>query len=767
MHVLIVTTDDELAARVEAELRGADHSASRWQPGKPHSLMGRVAVVDGGPDVVAAVNEAEPGLPVIALCEPRDVGSLACRGVASFALKPLAPGEIVARCQVVTTRMTVDSTREKLLVKAVEAANDIIEITNQKAVLQFVNNAYERTLGFTAEEAVGKTPAQLVRSDMHDREFFQAIDLALSRPGGVWRGVIISRARDGRLVHLESTVSAVANDDGVVTHHVGVKRDITKRLEERAQLRRANKALAQARDAALAASRAKSEFLANMSHELRTPLNAILGYSEMLLEDAEDRADEASANDLLRIKNAGEHLLSLINDVLDISKIEAGHMDLCIERFDLSQFIDGVLATVQPLVAERGNALSVERPRIEGEGRALIVSADEMKLKQALLNLLSNANKFTEKGDITLELRLDEREGRQWLHASVKDTGIGISSDQVARLFQPFVQADASTTRRFGGTGLGLAISKRFCEMMGGTITVESEVGAGSTFTLTVPRHVATEADSTIEVSTRRATQAPRAVTVADATHTILLIDDDQNVQDLLLRSLSASGYRVECVSSGPEGIERARELRPDAVILDVLMPGMDGWTVLGTLKADDLTADIPVIMLTMIEQRSQGIALGASDYLVKPVDRSRLLGVLGRLLPREAARVLIVEDDEDTRTLMRRTVEGIGHEVIEAENGQVALDKLDALGGRPDIVLLDLMMPVMDGFTFLGRLREQPRYDDMPVVVVTAREFAAAEREELSRLAYRIIEKGAKSREQLVDTVQHWVRSRLGADVE
>ena len=455
--------------------------------------------------------------------------------------------------------------------------------------------------------------------------------------------------------------------------------------------------LQRAKDDAEAASRTKSQFLANMSHELRTPMNAILGYSEMLQEEAEDKGLEDFTPDLQKIQNAGKHLLSLINDILDLSKIEAGKMELYLEDFDIREVVNDVAATVESLIGKKGNKLVVHVPEDAGRMRA-----DLTKVRQSLFNLLSNAAKFTENGEITLGVRKD---GGDWLF-TVQDTGIGMTAEQMAGLFEAFAQADASTTRKYGGTGLGLAITRRFCRMMGGDATVESTPGSGSAFTLRLPATSPTpQPAGDAQVGT-----PPEELSAMNPGDVVLVIDDDPAARDLMRRFLVREGFRPETAASGEEGLRLAQSLHPVAITLDVMMPGMDGWTVLQQLKADAGTQDIPVIMLTMVDDKNIGFALGATDYLTKPVDRNRLAAILGRYHCHEdGCRVLLVEDDEPTREMMNALLTREGCVVTEAANGRIALEQMQT--SRPDLILLDLMMPEMDGFEFAQRLRERAEW--------------------------------------------------------
>jgi signal transduction histidine kinase/CheY-like chemotaxis protein len=496
-------------------------------------------------------------------------------------------------------------------------------------------------------------------------------------------------------------------------------------LEEQVEQRTAE--LAEAKVAAEVANRTKSQFLANMSHELRTPLNAIIGYSEMIAEEAADSGDTQYAADLNKIHSSGKHLLGLINDILDLSKVESGRMELYLESFDVRALVDEVAATVQPLVEKKSNSLDVR----VAAGVATM-RADQVKVRQILLNLLSNASKFTENGMIALTVEAGGTAEAGELMFVVRDSGIGMTPEQMGRLFQAFAQADAGTSAKFGGTGLGLAITRHFCELMGGSVSVESEPGLGTAFTVTLPRDVAPAPAA--EVPRHRAAAEPGAATV-------LVVDDDAGTREMLERMLAKEHYRVVSAAGGDEGLRLARELLPDVITLDVMMAGTDGWTVLARLKADPATAAIPVVMLTITDDRSLGFALGAADYLTKPVDRERLADVLARVQAEgRQGPVLVVDDDAGVREMLRRTLEKSNWKVVEAAHGREALERLVE---GPAVVLLDLMMPEMDGFEFLEELRSRPDGRDLPVVVLTAMTLTSADRDRLQSSVTRVLQKG------------------------
>jgi adenylate cyclase len=495
------------------------------------------------------------------------------------------------------------------------------------------------------------------------------------------------------------------------------------------------------------ANEAKSHFLANMSHELRTPLNAIIGVSEMLLEDAQELARSEQIEPLERVLRAGRHLLALINEILDLSKIEAGKMQLELESFVIAPLVRDVATTLATAAEKNGNRIEVR-----GADELGAMFADEMRIRQALLNLASNAVKFTEKGVVTItaQREADAAGGGEWVVLRVADTGIGMTPQQMGRLFQDFTQADDSTTRRYGGTGLGLAISRRFCRMMGGDITVESEPGRGSTFTIRLPAVVKAapeEADSAPPLSPP---PAPRPVGAKDgrAPH-ILVIDDDRTVRELMARHLTRQGFEVSTTGDGIEALALARSERPDAVTLDVVMSGIDGWTVLAALKGDPELAHIPVVLVTIVEDPQRGYALGATDYLVKPVDRRKLVESLRALCGVATGTVLVVDDDHGARATMRELLEREGWKVTEAEHGRAALERLAA--GAPDAIVLDLLMPEMDGFEFVAELRHRAEWHDVPVIVVTAMELSQEDRRRLKGAVERILIKKGQPRDAVL----------------
>ncbi len=639
--------------------------------------------------------------------------------------------------------------REQRLARQHEAqfltmANGVPQLswmTDPEGDVHWYNRRWYEFTGTTFEEMAGWGWRKVHHPDHADRverRFRHSLE-----SGEPWEDTFPLRGKDGEYRWFLSRAMPVldqpdaSHPDGRLLGWIGTNTDIT-------EMREVEQRLEAARDEAEAANRAKSTFMANMSHELRTPLSAIIGYAEMLAEDISDGTEPVDlASDVDKIEGNARHLLGLINDVLDLSKVESGKMEAFVETFDVDTMVEDVGSTVAALMEKKGNRFELRRGGTLGTMRS-----DVTRLRQVLLNLLSNAAKFTEKGLVTLTVTREQ----SWISFAVSDTGIGMNAEQLAKLFQRFQQADVSTTRQFGGTGLGLALTRAFATLLGGTVDVASEVGKGSTFTVRLP---AAMPESDAEAAPLAEIDRGAHDDVAGR-EVVLVIDDDETQRDLMSRFLIREGFLARTAADGPTGLELAKRLMPRAILLDVTMPGMDGWSVLSTLKADPELAAIPVVMVTFVSERALANSLGAADYVIKPVDWSRLRHVMEAFREAEGD-VLIVDDEPEMRRLARTALERNGWSVVEAQNGADGL----ALVTRsiPRVILLDLSMPVMDGFGFLKELRQRPGCEQVPVVVLTALDLTADDRRRL-RGANQILNKGSTKMSDLVDKLR-----RLGTD--
>ncbi len=647
-----------------------------------------------------------------------------------------------ARKQVEAERMLLDQrVRDQQFYtrSLIESNIDALITTDPRGIITDVNKQMEALTGCTRDELIG-APFKDYFTDPERAE--AAIKLVLGE-SKVTDYELTARARDGKETVVSYNATTFHDRDRKLQGVFAAARDVTERKRYEQSLEQAN--------------RAKSVFLANISHELRTPLNAILGYSEMLQEEAVERKLDEFGADLRKINGAGKHLLALINNILDLSKIEAGKMEMFLETFDVARMIDEVASTIRPMVKENANTLHIECAPDLGA-----MHADQIKVRQGLFNLLSNAAKFTHDGNITLNAGREIMDGSEWIVFRVADTGIGLSPEQIVKLFQDFTQADPSTTRKFGGTGLGLALTRRFCQIMGGDVTVHSLPGKGSVFTIKLPAVVSeVKPEAAAEIAGAQVVGASRdgdgTERFAPTESCVLVIDDDPVQRDLLDRFLSKEGFCVRTAAGGDAGLRLARQLRPVAITLDVMMPDMDGWSVLAALKADAALRDIPVIMLTMVDDPERGFTLGAADYATKPVDRARLSHILKKYTcPHPPCPVLMVEDDPATRELTRAILEKEGWMVSEAENGRAALACMER--ERPSLILLDLMMPEMDGFEFADRVRQHPEWRSIPIVVLTAKDLTAEERRRLNGSVETILRKAGDSRTALLNQVRDLV---------
>jgi signal transduction histidine kinase/CheY-like chemotaxis protein len=509
--------------------------------------------------------------------------------------------------------------------------------------------------------------------------------------------------------------------------------------EQQAEIERQNRELR-------VASQLKSEFLANMSHELRTPLTIVLGFTNTVLRGAQGPLTEPQSDSLRRVYDNAKHLLGLINDILDLSKIEAGQMEIEPEPFNLPGCLEAVGDNFRPMAEGKGLAFRVELDR---DLPQQLVS-DEIRVRQVVTNLASNAVKFTDRGEVTLAAR---RDGPDGVVVEVRDTGPGIAEEDIPKIFDQFRQLDGATTRRAGGTGLGLSIVRRLVELLGGRLEVRSRLGVGSTFEVHLPARLdEAKASPDVHAPDGAPTEPREGGTPARVRgQLVLAIDDDEDFLALLRAAFAGTPFALRCASSGQEGLELAQALRPDAITLDVMMPQMDGWRVLGALKSNPATAEIPVILLSVLQRRGLGLMLGASDYLTKPVDRDRLLAAIRQVShARAGGTILVVDDDPDIRKMLDVELRSQGFTRIEtAPDGVEGLRMARELS--PDLVVLDLMMPRMDGFEMAARLQEDEATRGIPIIVLTAKDLTAADMARLNGQIEEIIQKGALNVDALI----------------
>ena len=496
-----------------------------------------------------------------------------------------------------------------------------------------------------------------------------------------------------------------------------------------------------ARDEARDASDQKTKFFANMSHELRTPLNAILGYGEMLYEDCEDLGYDDLLPDLKKITSSGTHLLSLINNILDLSKIEAGKMELFVTSFEIENMIQTIKDVSEPLAAKNDNGFVINLDGAMGS-----MSQDETKLRQCLTNFLSNGFKFTKNGTVTLDVKARIVDDVEFVDFAVIDTGAGMSPGGVAKVFEEYTQAERSTSANYGGTGLGLPISKKFAEIMGGDVIVTSEEGVGSVFTMSVPRECPEYNEDEVEGS---------VINLDDQDNLVVLVDDDVAMHDLIKRTISKLNLTLLGATNSEKGMELIREVKPKLILLDVLMPGRDGWSLLKECKTDQELKDIPVIMISQLNQSNLASSLGANDYLTKPIDRTHFINTLKRILgtDNQNQKVLVIDDDKDVRELLTRLLKDAGYRPIDARDGKEGLERTK---DEPALIILDLEMPRMDGFEFLDQyIKDVPEEKRAPVLVFSGKDLTDVQEDLLKERVIGLVKKDDVSMDKLSQMIQ------------
>jgi PAS domain S-box-containing protein len=693
-------------------------------------------------------------------------------------------GEVSGREQQLRQAQDDLSHREQHYRALIENATDLVTIVDPDGTIRYKSPSIQRILGYTSDELVGQSSFDFIHPDDQAsvRESFRRL---ANRLGSHGQTEYRFRHKDGSWRTLESHSSGLIGDPAVGGIIVN-SRDITERkraedeilqhkarLEERvrsrtAELEQKNEELQGAKEATEQAMKQQEIFLSNVAHDLRTPLTIVIGYSEDLLRRAKKQGHDAFIPDLKLIVNRGKELLELINDLLNLSKaMNDKGIELDIEEFDVEEMVRGHMEGIGTIAQKYGN--TIEFHPEAGLGSMI---ADKVKVWRLLMNLLSNACKFTKDGTITTTAGRFQDGDAERIFFRVADTGIGMSPERQSRLFDRFSQVHATSGKLQAGVGLGLSICMVYCKAMGGQIVVESEEGRGSTFTVTLPAEIC----PTVPASRGAEVPAPPPAPVLapsapvadtnghstrpgdDDANLVLIIDDDASVCQLLERNLDEEGFRARTAHSGEEGLRMARQLHPSAIILDVVMSGLDGWGVLAALKSDDCTARIPIIMVSMLDERERGLRMGADEYMLKPFGRDRLSDLLHKHLgDRHGARLLVVEDDLETRDRVCRSLREQNWEVYAAGDGFEALRLLRE--HRPDLILLDLMLPVMHGFEVIEEVRKDPDSQSIPIVVMTGADLSAEDRRHLQGQVEQILHKGLYGRDELLREIRTLVR--------
>jgi PAS domain S-box-containing protein len=627
-----------------------------------------------------------------------------------------------------------------------EVSPDAILEVDQEGAIRLANEEAERLFGCPRTELIGRRVEELLPEryrEMHLTHRGHYHDHPVKRRMGSGLDLWAQKA-DGTEFPVDIKLSPIQTDDGL--RIMCVVRDFTDRRRAEAQINSLNDNLERRNREVERANQLKSEFLASMSHELRTPLNAIIGFSDLLQEQSAGVVNEKQQRYLNHISSGARRLLTLINDVLDLSKVEAGRLDLRLEKLLLPDDIEEVFTAVSALAADKGLHLDI---RVSS---GLELHADKSRFKQILENLLSNAVKFTPAGgSITVDAHADGT----LLRLDVRDTGIGIPPDEIETIFETFHQAAATTKGIREGTGLGLAITKRLVELHQGRIWVESEVGQGSRFSVEMPLRPAHE--------TREPHVSLGGAQLRREKPLVLIVEDEDPARELLTSYLEPEGYDVAWVSSGTDALIRAHQLQPDAITLDIRLGDSSGWEILHQLKQDPETTHIPVVVISILDEAETGFALGASDYLVKPIDKKSLLVILRKhvsLPSKGAARLLVVDDDTETRYLLSAMLDAEGYTTLLAASGKQALDILSRVS--PAAILLDLLMPEMDGFEVLRRIREDRMSRDIPVFVLTAKDLTEQDLNNLAGQTRALFLKGDAWREALIAQLRRAVREGL-----
>jgi PAS domain S-box-containing protein len=645
---------------------------------------------------------------------------------------------------------------EQHLKRVLEGSNEGTWDVNLQDDYLIFNKRYAEIIGYDEEEIGRKF--EWMRQHIHPEDLniaVSAVDNVMKRITNFAECEYRIRGKDGKYRWVSNKGKVVEySEDGEPLHIAGVLVDISERKEAEA-------AMVAAKKAAEEASRTKSEFLANMSHELRTPLNSVIGFADILAEETFGSLNDRQKRYVTNVSKSGRHLLGLINDILDLSKIEAGKMILNPDKFEIGESLDEIRSIISPLVRKKNIKLLIDMVPEE-----ITINADKGKFKQIIYNLLSNAIKFTDnKGSVTISVSLQG----DCVRVAIKDTGIGISEEDQKKLFKAFTQIDSSSTRAYEGTGLGLVLVKNFVELHNGTIWVESEIGSGSSFIFEIPadfdQSIAVNVpesgdegaeDATVAGSGSQVMSENKGIEDADDSPLVLVVEDDDKSQEILSFTLKDAGYNVRFAENGKKALELAKDLHPFVITLDIMMPGMDGWDVLKQLKMEKGTEDIPVVIISIVDERDLGVIWGAFDYFVKPIDKEGLLSSLERLkgsIYSEKVNVLVIDDELPVLELMDSMLPTEEYNVITASSGKEGIEK--ALAFTPDVIILDLMMPKIDGFDVIKELKKYPETIDIPIIVCTAKDLEAHEKEELDKNVSSVMQKGIFNKQDLLACIR------------
>lgn len=612
------------------------------------------------------------------------------------------------------------------------------------------NKEFAAALGYGSDEIVGQTVFDIFPSDLAEK--YHEKDQELYKQGGPQRFESQVKHVDGSQHDVIFHKAPFSGVNGTIEGLIGVILDITDQkqteseqkhlneilIERAAELKISHQEITRLKVLAEEANRSKSEFLANMSHEIRTPMNGILGFAELLLEEELPEEQEEAVR---TIYHSGQALLNLINDILDLSKVESGMMEIHEEEFFLLELLNSSLAVSRPRAIEKGLDYELD---IQTNIPTRIV-CDQDKMRQILINLIGNAVKFTESGAVTVSVRVTQKdENDTFLDVQVADTGPGIHKEKLDTIFEPFTQADASSTKKYAGTGLGLSITKKLVDLLGGDILVSSQPGEGSVFTVTIPIGMVSQEDTW---------RIPGKLS-----EKILVVEDDPSTLKLYQRYLEKNEYDVVITSYGRQTLELARQHMPCLIILDIVLPDISGWQVLKELKEDKTVRDIPVVIASILSEKNKAISLGAIDYIKKPISGGGLVKKIEKMIqPKHGTtkmKIMVVDDDEPVLEFLIEMLVTEGFDVKGFQDPNAAIDHLKTGEQHPDVILLDIFMPEMDGFDVMSIIKEQPSLRDIPIIFITGREMTGKDFSKMDGISHTLLDKSSLTSEVVLNEI-------------